>query len=66
MQRSTEEPVITAAMRMGMTRERVIRRIQTRHLVGRRDPELGWLVDSSSVDAFLSARNVGDAVAVAS
>jgi hypothetical protein len=64
MRKATEEPVISAAMRLTMTRERVIRRIQTGELAGRRDPDVGWVVDKASVDSYRATRS--GAVAIAS
>jgi hypothetical protein len=46
----TEVPVADAATRLRMTRERVIRLIQTGRLRGRRDPGLGWLVDEGALE----------------
>ncbi len=43
-------PVAEAAIRLGITRERVIRLVQTRQLGGRRDPRRGWLVDETSLN----------------
>lgn len=43
--KATEEvPVVEEALRRHISRERVIRLIQTGRLPGRRDPESGWLV----------------------
>ena len=40
-----------AALQMGLSRERVIRFVQTGKLPGRRDPVEGWRVDRKAVEA---------------
>ena len=41
-----------AALQLGLSRERVIRLVQTGKLAGRRDPALGWRVSRDAVDAI--------------
>jgi hypothetical protein len=45
-----ETPAAEAAPLLGMSRERIVRLIQTRRLKGRRDPERGWLVDGAALE----------------
>ena len=53
-----ELTVAKAAVQLGMTRERVIRRIQTRQLEGRRDAERGWLVSADSIAAYVRSQQL--------
>lgn len=52
----SEMRVGDAALRLAMSRERVIRLVQAHKIRGRRDPWGGWLVDVSSIDAFLKSK----------
>ena len=45
-----EVSVTVAAIELGISRERSIRRIQTRELQGRRDSARGWLVSIHSIE----------------
>ena len=49
-----EERATDAAVRLHMARDRVVRKIQVGELRGRRDAALGWLVESASIDEFLT------------
>lgn len=51
------------ALRAGMSRERLIRKIQTKAIKGRRDPERGWLVLEASLDAYLRSRSDAESLA---
>jgi hypothetical protein len=48
----SEVTAAVAALRIGMTRDRVVRRIQTRELHGRFDAKRGWVVSIASLDAY--------------
>ena len=48
---------IDAAIRAGESRERIIRKIQAGVLRGRRDPERGWLLLETSLQAYLRRRS---------
>jgi len=45
-----EMSAVEAALRLGLSRERVIRLVQTGKLAGRRDAALGWRVDREAVE----------------
>jgi excisionase family DNA binding protein len=47
----------SAALRLRLSRERVIRLVQRGELAGRRDPERGWLVDRADVERRLAAQH---------
>jgi hypothetical protein len=49
-------PVTAVTKQLKMTREQVIRRVQTGELAGRRDERRGWLVDRTSAAALANAR----------
>jgi hypothetical protein len=44
-----------AGLRLRLSRERVVRLIQTGRLAGRRDHERGWLVQEEALKAFQAA-----------
>ncbi len=46
-----EISAVEAALRLGLSRERVIRLIQIGRLSGRRDAALGWRVDRKAVES---------------
>jgi excisionase family DNA binding protein len=41
-----------AAMRLQLSREKVIRLVQQGQLLGTRDPSKGWLVDRGAVERY--------------
>lgn len=47
-----EVSAAVGALRLGMTRDRVVRRIQTHELKGRFDPACGWLVEVAALEAY--------------
>lgn len=47
-----ELSAVEAALRLGLSRERVIRLVQTGKLAGRRDATLGWRVDREAVETL--------------
>ena len=51
MAETEEMTAIEAALALGISRERVIRRIETGKLPGRRDAARGWLVNRDAVEA---------------
>lgn len=46
-----EMSAVEAALRLGVSRERVIRLVQIGKLTGRRDTALGWRVSREAVEA---------------
>ena len=48
-----EMSAVEAALRLGLSRERVIRLIQIGRLTGRRDAALGWRVDRQAVESAM-------------
>ena len=57
--RRRELPAAEAALRLGMSRERLIRLIQNGQLEGRRDPRLGWLVGQAAVERLRRTHAAG-------
>ena len=54
METAGARPEVTAAeaaVRLALSRERVIRLVQTGKLAGRRDPALGWRVYRDALEA---------------
>jgi hypothetical protein len=49
-------PAAEAAVRLSLSRERLIRMVQTGRLLGRRDAERGWLVSAAAVEALAAER----------
>jgi hypothetical protein len=45
-----EIPATEAAIRLRVSRERVVRLVQIGRLPGRRDPELGWMIEVAALE----------------
>jgi hypothetical protein len=51
-----ELPAAEGALQLGMSRERLVRLIQSGELAGRRDSDQGWLVAQAAVEQRLRRR----------
>lgn len=52
-----ELTAVEASLRAGVSRERLIRKVQAGAITGRRDPERGWLVLEASLDTWLRSQS---------